>query len=103
MSTTDKERRLAALEAEEARQYRRTLERLTDAELDALIAEHGGPDPEFDAAVRLLSDADIDRALDGELDYADVLRLARAAQHQHAVAHLSGGTPMQGRSNDYHN
>ena len=75
MTTNAIAKRLDALEAEQQRQYAAYLERLTDDELDALIATFP-PDAAYDAAVDVLTDAELDCAIAGQLTHDDVLRLA---------------------------
>lgn len=70
------ELRLAELERTQQRQERQWLQSLSDAELAALIAE-SEPDPVFEAAVRLLHEDELEQALEGELDYDAILRLAK--------------------------
>ncbi len=83
MTTNAIAKRLDVLEAEQQRQYDAYLERLTDAELDALIATLP-PDAAYDAAVDVLTDAELDCAIAGQLTHDDVLRLAQGRQVPHA-------------------
>ena len=79
MRYREQRRRLDALETQQRDAARRWLESLSDAELEALIAA-GERDPEFEAAVTVLSDADLERACAGDLDRDDIVRLYRRAQ-----------------------
>jgi hypothetical protein len=63
--------RLAELEDQAPAKTQAELEALTEEELDALIAAQP-PDPEFEAAVETLSEADLDRALAGTLSGQEI-------------------------------
>ena len=69
-------KRLARLEGEARAAEEARLKRLSDDELAALIARMP-PDPDYEAALRAISDDDFARVLAGELDRAAVLRLGR--------------------------
>lgn len=76
MSFKDVDRRLALLERQVVVKDRASLEALTDEELDALLAARP-PDPEFEAAVRSLSDDDLDRAWAGILNEETIYQMYR--------------------------
>ena len=77
--------RLQALEEQARADWQRRLETMTDAELESIIAAHPCS-PELDAAIRALSDADLERAARGELGETDILRIYRESQKRQGVA-----------------
>lgn len=69
-------RQLAVLENQARERTQAELDVLSDEDLDALIGAHP-PDPEFEAAVQILSDGELDRALEGKLDTQTIRRMYR--------------------------
>ncbi len=71
MSYKQMERRLAAIEQEARSQQQARIESMSDAELDALIAEFAERDPVGNAAVEAMSAEDLDRLCDGRMPAAE--------------------------------
>lgn len=85
MNIKDVDRRLARLESEARHQVWAELEALSDQELGSLLAARP-PDPEFEAAVRALSDDDLDRTWAGLLSGQAIRRMyAPLVRHEKKI------------------
>ena len=87
MSYKQIERRLVDLEQAARSQQQARIESMSEAELDALIADYAERDPVGNAAVEAMSAGDLDRLCDGKMPTAEwEQHRARAQERLNATA-----------------